>query len=311
MYHYAHRTLALFIAFALLVFGAALAGCGAPDKAAETGSGMGANDGSAPSGEAPGPIVVRDGLGREIRLERPAARLVSLYGIATHFLLGLGVQDRLVAGHLPPKNDVFLNALYPKGLPRVGGGKDVNIEELVTHRPDLVFVAGSNKETLSKLEEANIPTFAVLAEDLPEIKTTVEQIGRAVGAEQAAERLVAYLEGVERKVAERLKSIPETGRPSAYYVRGESVLTTVGRDFLQSKLIEYAGGKSATGHLSGGRIEVSAEDFLKLDPEILLIAPYSDVRPEDVYQDERWQNVRAVKARQVYRFPSNITSWDY
>jgi len=52
----------------------------------------------------PARVVVTDGLGRQVEVPAKIERVVTNYGIATHFLFVLGVQDKLVGIDVPTKN---------------------------------------------------------------------------------------------------------------------------------------------------------------------------------------------------------------
>lgn len=68
----------------------------------------------------------------------------------------------------------------------------------------------------------------------------------------------------------------------------------------QNSIIELVGGKNAGTYLSGGWVKVSAEQIIKWDPDIILLAQYCDVKPIDVLNNKSLQGVKAVKNKYIY-----------
>ena len=59
--------------------------------------------------------------------------------------------------------------------------------------------------------------------------------------------------------------------------------------------------------LHSGLSEMSMERVLGWDPDILVI---DSGKPEDVYGDPRWKNVKAIRGRQVLKQPVGVFIWD-
>jgi len=91
---------------------------------------------------------------RERQAAGPPQRIVSIVPAVTEMLFAIGAGPQVVAvssfDTWPP--DV-------KGLTRVGGLLDPDIERVLRLRPDLVVVYGSTPEVREKLERAGIATF--------------------------------------------------------------------------------------------------------------------------------------------------------
>ncbi len=83
------------------------------------------------------PVVLTDGLGREVRLESTPQRIVSIAPSTTEILYAVGAGSQLVG------RDEFSN--YPEealALTSVGGSMgDYNLEQIVSLKPDLVMAA--------------------------------------------------------------------------------------------------------------------------------------------------------------------------
>jgi len=266
------------------------------------------------NGDAGEEIVVTDGLGRKITLSKPAERVVTTYGIATHMVFALGAQDNLVGYDTPSKNNAFFNALMPEfaNLPTPGSPGETNIEEVIALNPDLILVAGRNKELVDNLEQKGLTVFGVVAEDLDQLKDSMINLGKALGREETAQEFVNYYENTLQKVKERTENLAKEDRPKVYLVGPMGLLSTCSKDMYQHHLIKLAGGRNAASELEGGWVEVSPEHIIEWNPDLIFVVQYTaDTTPESIMKDERLQGVKAVMNKQVFWFPSNINPWDY
>ena len=96
---------------------------------------------------------IEDGLGRELILDEPAQRVVSLAPSNTEILFAVGAGDQVIG------RDEFSD--YPdqaNTLPSVGGGfGDYNLEAIVDLEPDLVLAAEINTpEQVKSMEDLTI-----------------------------------------------------------------------------------------------------------------------------------------------------------
>ena len=263
-------------------------------------------------------IVVTDGLGREVKISGPVKRISTNYGIATHMIFALGMQDKLVGIDGPSQNNEFFKALLPASDTMATGGspKDVNIEQVLALKPDLVLVPGRNQELVKSLEQRGLTVFGVIAEDFGQLKQSMLSLGTAVGKEEQARAYVKYYDDTVKFVAERNSKLKDTQLPLVYLVGPMGSLSTCSADMYQNFLIKQCGGKNAGEELKAdaagkGWVEISAEQLLKWNPDFILVPQYSGSTPEDIYNDSRFQGLKAVKDKQVLWFPSKLNPWDY
>src|SRR5690606_7153648 len=97
-----------------------------------------------------------DDVGRAVRLEQPARRVISLVPAGTETLFALGAGDRVVGRTRYDVDDAVAH------LPSVGGGLDPSLEAIVALAPDLVvaFETASESRIRPRIESLGIPVFA-------------------------------------------------------------------------------------------------------------------------------------------------------
>ncbi len=288
---------------ALLCAGCSLRGTGTTAEH-DTGTGADSSDQK---------IIVTDGLGREIELDKPVESVIISYGLVEKMVYALGAQDSLAAVSSSNLKDKFFTTIKPDifDLPVLSGQKGINIEEVITLGPELVLLSGGNKGLVDNLETKGIRSFGVVAENLAQLKDTMTELGKAFGKEEKAREFVEYYDDTIRMVGERTASLSEEDKPIVYLC-GSSLLSTHAREMYQNDLIRLAGGRNAAGGVEGGKINISPEQLIEWDPNIILAAQYTtEVKLEDILTDKRWQRIDAVANEKVFWFPSNLTPWDY
>lgn len=273
---------------------ALLAACSPPAGAA-----AGAGDSDAPAGRAA--VVVVDDAGREVRLARPAARIVALLPAATETLLALGAAERLVA-----RTD-YDTAPELAHLPSVGGGLTPSVEYLASLRPDLVIAweeAGTPR-VRPRLEALGIAVFAVRTQDTTDIYANIARFGRLTGREAAADSLARHLRASLDSVRASVAGRP---RPTVLFVGGVDPPLTAGPGTFIGQLIGVAGGELAFPELATNWPQLSPEAILRRRPEVLIL-PVGESEPralERLRTSAGWRELLAAGRTRVHPVPADL-----
>jgi iron complex transport system substrate-binding protein len=213
--------------------------------------------------------------GRRLTLPAPPQRIVSLTLAVDEILMDLIGPARIVAlSELAPKPGSLL-------ADRVGAiehfvGSDV--ESIIALQPDLCFLASYNrKETRSLLIDSGIPVFVFSSfHTFEDIRKSIHTVGRAVGAEDEAKRLVAEMDRKLEFVAQRIPAKTEWPSVLAY---GQSGWVS-GAGTTQSEIFESAGLSNAATELGiTGHTQVSQEQVLAMDPDYFVVVTQSVLTP--------------------------------
>jgi len=114
-------------------------------------------------------ISVRDDYGKEVRLEKPAGRIVSLAPHLTELVYAAGAGAQLVGA---VEHSDFPAAA--SSLPRVGGDARIDLEAVIALRPELIVAwpnAGSLR-AVERLAELGLPVFRSEPRELDDIART-------------------------------------------------------------------------------------------------------------------------------------------
>lgn len=211
-------------------------------------------------------MSIVDDLGRTVRLDAPAERVVCLYGGLAETVVALGRQDALVAR---TKADDFPRSIVE--LPSVGTHMRPNLELIAGLAPDLVLQQAGRAEAAEvahDLERLGIPVALFQPRSFADLFSVMLRVGSLLGEDQKAQALVAGLQERLDQVDAALEDIAE--RPAVVFEVRHPNLLLAGRDSLVSEIIERAGGSNPV--LNPGKLaRLSEEELLRLDPEVYLI----------------------------------------
>lgn len=128
-------------------------------------------------------ISVIDDTGREVRLERPAQRIVTLAPHATELVTTAGAGDLLVAAAQAPGMETGRS-----DVPQFGGPGRLDRERLLELRPDLVVAwqSGNRHSDLAWIARNGIALYRSEPLDLLDIETTIGKIGHLTGRQDKA-----------------------------------------------------------------------------------------------------------------------------
>ena len=259
----------------------------------------------APEPRASGGVQATDDVGRVVRLEAPARRVVALLPAATETLFALGAGDRVVGRTRYDEDPALAH------LPSVGGGLDPNLEALVALRPELVVAwespAGSRLR--ARLEELGIPVFAAATRDTLAIHRMIDGLGRLVGRPAAADSLRARIRAQLDSVR---AAVPPGPRPSVLYLVGADPPMVAGTDNFIAELIEVAGGEpvAISGELKGVSPQVSLEALIRLQPDVLILPVGEDptVSLERLAGAPGWRELRAIREGRAAEVPALLVN---
>jgi len=256
----------------------------------------------------PSAITLTDGLGRAITLAAPAQRIVSLAASNTEILFAIGAGSQVVG-----RDDFSDDPEAAASLPTVGGSMgSYNLEAIAALNPDLVLAAEINTpEQVQSLEDLGITVYYLSNPvDLEGMYANLSIVGQLTGRAIETEALVSSL----RQRVDAIDKIIATAasKPVVFYELDGSEPSkpwTTGSGTFLDALITRAGGVNAAAALSGQYGQMSIEDLIVQNPEIILLgdAAYG-VTPEQVAARPGWEGIAAVQANQMYAFDDDLVS---
>ena len=239
----------------------------------------------------------------------PAERILSLAPSNTEILFAVGAGKQLVG------RDSFSD-FPPEALevPDVGGGfMALNMEVIVAAKPDLVLVSPlTPPEQLADLQRIGLNVQVVAnPTSFEDLFRNLTDVGALTGHEVEAAALVAALSGRVEAVSAQVAQVQE--QPLVYYeldATDPNAPYTSGPGTFVDLLINSAGGENFGAQLSGEWVQVSVEELLARQPEVIVLGDYTygGVTAAQVRQRSGWDALDAVKLNHIFTFDDNLVS---
>lgn len=262
-------------------------------------------------------VTVVDYLGRTVTITQPVERIACGYAYTGHVATLLGKGEDIVAVVDGLKRDKVLTEMHPhiKELPVPFGTGTINIEELLSCDPDVIFLkldTATNKSVTEKLDKLHLPYIVIDYATLEEQLETFTIMGKVLREEEKAQEYINYYKKVINDTKKISDTIPEESKSRLYHSVNEAVRTDLNGSFT-AQWIEITGAINVSVNdelkVSGDKSFATLEQIYLWDPD-LIIANEAGV-PEYILGNEQWASLRAVKSNHVYQIPNGISRWGH
>ena len=210
-------------------------------------------------------VTLTDDRGRQVVLDRPVLRVVTLLPSLTETVCELQACDRLVG------TDRYSN--WPASvlaLPKLGGLEDTQLERIVSLKPDLVLAAVSSR-AIDRLESLGLRVLALEAKSLPETRRVINTVAAALGKPGQGEQVWAQ---IERRIAAAAARVPPALHGQRVYFEISSAPYAAGESSFVGEMLARLG--------LGNVVPAALGPFPKLNPEFVVRA-----QPDLVMASER------------------------
>ena len=257
--------------------------------------------------ESPAALTFTDGLGREVKLEGPAQRVLSMAPSNTEILFAIGAGSQVVG-----RDSLSDYPAEAADITDIGSTFEaLNTESIVSLKPDLVLAAEINTpEQVKQLEDLGLTVYYLKnPHTLEEMYDNVAIVAQLTGHEEEAAALVESLKARVAAVDEKIA--PLSSRPGVFYeldATDPAKPYTAGKGTFITLLIDRAGGYNIASDIDGYP-QFSLEQVVTADPAFIILgdARYG-VSPESIAQRPGWENLSAVKNGNVVPFNDDLAS---
>jgi len=253
---------------------------------------------------------VTDMMGHTVTVPRRVVRIATLSATATQLVFAVGAQDQLVVASFGSAvKGKAMGAIYPRltQVPEAGNQNAANIETLLAARPDIVLT--EEGPALDQMKAVGLPAYAFSAEQPGQLTDAIRKMGVLTGYTAEAAASLDLLATKMKVVADAVGAV-EMARRLRVYVAGTGIFKTFAGDFFQTFMVRNAGGVSVSEQLTGGKVDVSPEQVLVWNPDVIILTSYTRDTVSDVLANPKLQNVVAVRDHRVYVMPRYVVSWD-
>ena len=195
-----------------------------------------------------------------------------------------------------------------------GGAATVNLEEILRAAPDVIIDMGESMDSIASdmdglQAQTGIPVVFIEA-SLTTMEQAYRTLGELTGDTERAAACADYIRDTLADVTGRASLIPENERLRTVYAVGENGTEVYGKSSLHAETLELVGAENVAiveRYNSKGRTEVSVEQMLIWNPDVLILGADADLR--DILNDPAWTGVSAVQSGRVYEVPVGPYNW--
>jgi iron complex transport system substrate-binding protein len=229
---------------------------------------------------------------------QPVKRIVSLAPSITENLYLIGAGDKLVGC------TSYCTMAVDKGVQQIGSTIDVNIEKILSLKPDLVLTM-----LMTKLQDVEaLRKLGIRVEILSTPKTFNEiceqtlQIARLTGNEKTAEQVVSSA----RQQVEALKSQMKTKpRRKVFFQLGANPVFTVLPNTFMNDFLLFSNSENIGNGMKTGII--TRESVLSKNPDVIFIATMGGFGEAEKKVWESYKGLKAAETKKVFLIPSETS----
>lgn len=239
-------------------------------------------------------LRVTDDSGKEVRLERPARRIISLSPHITENLFAAGA-GQFIAGTVSHSD-------YPaaaQALRAVGNYHNFDVELILSLQPDLVIAwqEGNQFRQVERLEQLGFPIYVSAPRQLTDIARDIRNFGLLAGTTAVATaRAQAFL----AELGQLRQRRSEQPRVSIFYQIWNDPLITVTDRHVIGDVIRLCGGSNIFATLDTPTPRVALESVLTRDPQIIVAGGMTQARPDWLDNWNQWPMLTAVRRGNLY-----------
>jgi iron complex transport system substrate-binding protein len=273
-------------------------------------------------------IEVVDAAGRKVSFPRLPQRMV-VVGQGPFMVMHLlymfpECKDRLVGYERKFQTvDEFLPLVDPTFSRKPTLATNPGTEQIATLRPDVVIIKATSTTQLGdSLAVLGIPVVYFGLEDPERFLREVQVAGTLFGNPSRAEQIVQFYRTRLDRIRTRAEAVRKDGQPRVLTLEyeersGKAAVQVPGKSWIQTLQAQRVGANpiwlDATQQSENWTI-VNFEQVAAWDPDKIFVIPWFTLDAQKVLAslrtDSRWRAMRAVKANEIYIFPTDIFGWD-
>lgn len=325
------KILSLLLVFIMMA--GILGGCGKKEDSEEKNAGtnnVSTEEKVATKDEA-GSHIVTDHAGHEVEVPNKIEKIVidQVPILSTYMAYNEGKAPYIVgyAGSLKQViSETVLKDMAPELLDAsntVQGQSDINVEEIMKLKPDVIFYNAKNQDRYEKLSKTGVPCigFVTMGADTP--ADPINRYGEwlklledVFGEKGKMDDFLKAGDDIVKDVEERIAKVPDEKRPSGMilwkYQEGTPIVAGKGTfgDFWLKRLKVKNVAEEAKGYA-----KVNVEQIYSWNPDVFYLdgPGLLNIKTEDVYNNSvegfDFSNLKSVKDKRVYNSKLGMWNW--
>lgn len=251
------------------------------------------------------PVTIKDGVDKDVVIEKKPEKIVSLAPSNTEIVYALGEGDAVIG---VGDSDNYPEEVADKEV--IANMMELNVEKIISLQPDLVLAHGMVVnmwgEGLKQLEESGITVLVVHdAQSFDAVYSTIEMIGKATGATEKASALISDMKTKLDDMKKQAEAISEDEQKTVYVeVSPAPEIFAMGQNTFINEMIELINAKNVV--TEDGWVPMNEEAVIALNPDAIITTTENDAA--QVLERTAWKDISAIKNKQVYEVDGDLVT---
>lgn len=263
----------------------------------------------------PETVSFTDSVGRTVEVPAEITK-VAVSGPMAQIVLFALCPDKLVgiANEWDPSAEEYLDTAY-YNLPLLGqlyGGQEaMNVEALLSSGAQVVIDVGEPKDTivedLDQLQEQCGVPFVHVSATTETMGDAYRKLGELLGMTEEAETLASYCDNTYAMIQDIANQVE---KKKLLYITGSEGLNVIAQGSYHAEVIDLLSDNQAVVDApssKGTGNEVSMEQILLWDPEVIIFAP--DSYYDSAAGDPAYAQMKAIQNGFYYEVPQGPYNW--
>ncbi len=248
------------------------------------------------------PVNFVDDCKTDFSIQKKPNRVVSLVPSITEIIIKLDAVESLKGityhSYLPAKEN-FIKV--------VGGFFNPSVKAIADLKPDIIFISSLHTELKEYFKNQNVKLIEL---GTPSVDGGLENIlllGKIFDKEKQARSLIENIENQIDLITKKVGLLAPEKKKRVMRIMGRNKVMTPGSDSFQNEIIALAGGIPHNFQKNGNIIEVTKEEWIKFNPQVLYGCGKDNEIEKNILTLPGWKDVDAVKNKRIYYFPCDLT----
>lgn len=218
-------------------------------------------------------------------------RIISLSPSTTEIIYFIEKENDLIA--------VTNDCNYPLSATKkekIGKFGFINIEKIISLKPDLILSTKDMERQLKQLEKYNIPLIKLENNSIENIFNNISYLSKILNTKDKSREL-------KNKYINLVKKVKKNNKKVLFIIWHEPIIS-IGNNTFINEIIEKSGYINITKNINSGYLKVNDEFLLKNNPDIILI-PESNFDKIN-FSKKPWKYLNAVKNKKIYKVNDDI-----
>jgi len=189
-----------------------------------------------------------------------------------------------------------------KKILRVADAMKVNIEKVLSLKPDLILAADLvNRREIQKLRKLGLKVNQFpIAKNFKDICSIFKKTGQLIGKSKRAEEIVLRENRRLQTLQAEIKPVKKT---SCFIQIGANPLFTINKTSFINDLIEKGGGYNIAKQAAGGIF--SREAVLRENPEVIILVTMGMTAKREMREWQKFSSLSAVQNKRIFLVDAN------